>query len=813
MFKKEKFLKNGSLFLAVMSVFFICNIAMAKTVISCGTPVEVTLYAGQTINVGTIAVYNDSANLYIKYTTTDGWTLDETHLVIATSLGDIPQSQKGVPIVGHFPYKTIHSLSVTEYVYVINLEEVGYTVDTELYIAAHADVSLLDDNGNIVQEEGAWGSGINFLGKNWATYFTYIVQSCPQAFLSTPNFSPDTIFSNTDTDIIAAITVEGDFEGDELTLWFCNENGSPLDIAAVLYDNGNLAIGDDIKGDGIFHGVFNINPNSNADLFCRVSDITNQQWSNISRLAVVPYVSDERMDEIANQTTTAKTIYDNVIAAGGSPLEAQAALQDFIASLPGIAEQGVENNGYGSWWITTDGVPCLHNPNVGSSSVRTGSSDQFRQPNPPLPSAVADGKTLLPVNYPTKPLTDENDIVQIQALTLASSNKAPKSKNALLLDVFAFNSENPHIEQVLNDLCYKVERVNLNVTLNHFKSLKNYGVVTVVGHGTTYYKGWMTLWFEEWGSDKGSAQSVINTQIAQTNSESMKKDISAGRLAVTPNKTIAILPAFISFYNKDFPDSLIYMGTCRGAWNDKLAKAFFTAGAATYFGYSDYVGDSWAKARGENLFDHLKGGNTAGTSPEIGMKETDKDPAEFKMFGETDLIIVQPDIVNGYFEEGTLAGWSPVGDARIITKLGTLGVHEGQYMAIVSTGLGSVNESSSILSQKVSPTNDKHTLKFSYNVVSEEPMEWVGTVFDDKFEIIINGSVTLLESVNTSTWSELGGDYFYGGDSTTYHTGWKEYTIDLSSHIGNCVEVQFKTYDQGDSIYDTAALLDSIRLE
>lgn len=809
MFKKGKTLKAGSIFFAAIAVFFICNIAMAQTVTPCGTPGENTLYADQTIDVGTITTYNDNNNLYIKYTTTGGWVLDETHLAVATSLGDIPQV-KGNPILGQFPYKTIHS-SITEYVYVINLEEIGYTVDTELYIAAHADVSLLDDNGNIVQEEGAWGSGINFSGKNWATYFTYIVQSCPQVFLSTPNFSPDTIFSNTSTDIIAAITVKGDFEGDELALWFCNEQGSPLEIAAVLYDNGNLTIGDDIKGDGIFHGVFNINPNSEADLFCRVSDMANQQWSNISRLAVVPYISDERMDEIAGQTTTAKTIYDNVISSGGSPSEAQAALQDFISSLPGIAEQGVENNGYGSWWITTDGVPCLHNPNVGSSSVRTGSSDQSRQPNPPLPSAVAEGKTLLPVNYPTKPLTDENHIVQIQALTLASSNKAPKSKNALLLDVFAFNSENPHIEQVLNDLCYKVERVNGNVTLNHFKSLKNYGVVTVVGHGTTSYEGWMTLWFEEWGSDKGSAQPVINTQIAQT--DSMKKDISTGRLAVAPNNTIAILPAFISHYNSGLPDSLIYMGICRGAWNDKLAKAFFTAGAATYFGYSDTVNDPWAKARGENLFDHLKDGNTTGTAPEIGMKETDDDPAEFKMFGESDLVIVQPDIVNGNFEEGTLAGWSPVGDARIITKLGSLGVYEGQYMAIVSTGLGSVNESTSILSQKVSPTNDKHILKFNYNVVSEEPMEWVGTIFDDKFEIVINGSATLLESVNTSAWSALGGDYFYGGDSTTYHTGWKEYTIDLSSHIGNCVEVQFKTYDQGDSIYDTAALLDSIRLE
>jgi len=172
-------MKKLALFFIVLAsivVFFTCNVALAQTVISCGTPEEVTLYAGQTIDVGTITAYNDSDNLYVKYTTTGGWVLDETHLVVATSLDDIPQKE-GNPVVGHFPYKLVHS-SVTEYVYVINLGEAGYTVDTQLYIAAHADVNFLDDYGNIVQEEGAWGSGDNFPWGNWASYLTYTVQPC-----------------------------------------------------------------------------------------------------------------------------------------------------------------------------------------------------------------------------------------------------------------------------------------------------------------------------------------------------------------------------------------------------------------------------------------------------------------------------------------------------------------------------------------------------------------------------------------------------------------------------------------------------------
>jgi hypothetical protein len=139
------------------------------------------LSPGGNYNCRWSTAYNDSDNLYVKYTTTGSWVLDETHLAVATSLDDIPQ-KNGNPVVGHFPYKSVHS-SVTEYVYVINLEDAGYTVNTELYIAAHADVSLIGDYGNIVQEEGAWGSGNNFPGKNWATFFTYSVQLGNQALL------------------------------------------------------------------------------------------------------------------------------------------------------------------------------------------------------------------------------------------------------------------------------------------------------------------------------------------------------------------------------------------------------------------------------------------------------------------------------------------------------------------------------------------------------------------------------------------------------------------------------------------------------
>ena len=69
-----------------------------------GDPEVFTLFAGQDIPVGTVTVRNDGVNLYVKYETTGGWKMTETHLAVVTNLGDFPITKKGNPKVGLFPY-------------------------------------------------------------------------------------------------------------------------------------------------------------------------------------------------------------------------------------------------------------------------------------------------------------------------------------------------------------------------------------------------------------------------------------------------------------------------------------------------------------------------------------------------------------------------------------------------------------------------------------------------------------------------------------------------------------------------------------
>ena len=144
-------------------------------------------------------------------------------------------------------------------------------------------------------------------------------------------------------------------------------------------------------------------------------------------------------------------------------------------------------------------------------------------------------------------------------------------------------------------------------------------------------------------------------------------------------------------------------------------------------------------------------------------------------------------------------------------------------MAILTTGVGSGTSGyqgatqGSVLSQSFKIGAGQTTLTFDYDVVSEEPHEYVGSSYDDKFyaELVLeNGTVIRLveESVNKSTWYSVSGIDFEGGDNTVYHTKWKTFNFDVSKYQNQRVTIRFVVYDVGDSSWDTAALIDNVKL-
>lgn len=134
-----------------------------------------TLYAGQHIDVGTVSVWNGINEalgvecLYVKYETTGGWVMTETHLEVAPvqresgggipdpipvpSRDEIPQTRRGNPIPGQFTHKHEDLDFEQDDEYIIPLSEIG---DGEVgcgdtfYIAAQASLQNLNNPDELV---------------------------------------------------------------------------------------------------------------------------------------------------------------------------------------------------------------------------------------------------------------------------------------------------------------------------------------------------------------------------------------------------------------------------------------------------------------------------------------------------------------------------------------------------------------------------------------------------------------------------------------------------------------------------------------
>jgi hypothetical protein len=175
----KKFYVGLAVLLMVAALFSIASPAANAEVDYCGTPKLVTLYAGQTIDAGTVTVSNDADNLYVTYTTANGWLLSETHLHVADSLAGIPQTNKGNPKVGNFAYQRSYDPPVSEDTYVIAKSDLSLDANNSVVIAAHAAVVQVDDSGNVIASETGWGDGDPFVDRgSWAMYFQYTWQDC-----------------------------------------------------------------------------------------------------------------------------------------------------------------------------------------------------------------------------------------------------------------------------------------------------------------------------------------------------------------------------------------------------------------------------------------------------------------------------------------------------------------------------------------------------------------------------------------------------------------------------------------------------------
>ncbi len=139
--------------------------------------VVTTLYAGQTIDVGTVTVGidNETDYIYVKYETIDGWYIAETHVFVGTDGSQIPVNKPGNPKIGHFPYSTTHEYG--DGTNVVMYPTIPYETGQAFVVATHAVVYTLDG-----QEETAWSwneEATRFSGKRWGWFLNFSYNGLP----------------------------------------------------------------------------------------------------------------------------------------------------------------------------------------------------------------------------------------------------------------------------------------------------------------------------------------------------------------------------------------------------------------------------------------------------------------------------------------------------------------------------------------------------------------------------------------------------------------------------------------------------------
>ena len=365
-----------------------------------------------------------------------------------------------------------------------------------------------------------------------------------------------------------------------------------------------------------------------------------------------------------------------------------------------------------------------------------------------------------------------------------------------------------------------------DVTVNDFKDLGKYNIAVIAMHGGDYSLGMPVLVTHEFFSEEKDALYA--------------EDLACGNVTKAYGHYGIVSSFFTDNYNMDEMNDTIIVAQCcnfygKGDTIDYcVSESMLDSGASTVIGYHNSVESIYSRNVMKEVVDKLIYGYTAEQAVEsakslYGDCDGHITNAAYPVIdGFRNKMLHSEGISNGGFDEtSTPIYWNCEGDTRTVKRLGTFRPTSGGRMGYISTGIGSQEidymnaTEGSVISQTFKVPENATTLSFKYNIISEEPLEWLGTQYDDTFKALlynINGSeITELayESIKNSSpdkWTLVPNLDFEGGDDTTYTLGWQTVSFDLSQYAGTYVTLRFCIYDAGDSIYDSIALIDEVKV-
>lgn len=628
--------------------------------------------------------------------------------------------------------------------------------------------------------------------------------------------SQDYVYKNETANITvnAEVSVKDDKKLDEVTLYEVKDGDT--DKKAEMKDDGSTLSGDDVPEDSIYSVKEDFKGENDGKIELRVGGKVEGESDVVySGIVVINVLNKPSESDLQGNLDIQKDLnkkFDDLKENKNAKATAEALLAYINKEKKDEIEvAGISENGTGVWWQYKN-TGILGGVSNFDEEIRSGGQGDGQGSNKALVS-----KSSVKSSYGF-----------VSTAEAAKKKNEPEVQNtkALYLGPYLHQfkeTDDYHdgwktIKDSKCPKCETTEKKDAEVTVQDFKGLDKYGIVMIISHGDTWFNGEMK------STAKGTQ--VITYTYQEVTLDNMLEnlpDLLSNKLAIGYNNHYVVLPGYIKAYNSKFPNSLVYMGTCRGAYNGTMASAFISRGAKTYIGFTQYVNSKYAKdVAGEFFKSFIEKGKTTSESfgeavAAKGKSDNNTPKAFFRMFGANNLKMGGQNVQNTGFEEG-LTGWGYEGDARVIPRLGSLKAQEGKRMAIISTGLGSVSDSNSVLTQTICSKEGKLKLGFKYNFVSEEPMEYVGSSYDDELivTVSINGSAKTIvnRTINNSSWSAIGGINFAGGDETTFQTGWASISEDLGEiKKDDVVVIEFRVKDKGDSIYDSAALIDAVTVD
>ncbi|MCB9897302.1 MAG: hypothetical protein H6825_04800 [Planctomycetes bacterium] len=653
--------------------------------------------------------------------------------------------------------------------------------------------------------------------------------------------TPDVVFLGENTEIAALVSLS-----DISTL------DSEVDLVRVvdgvdewvadMYDDGILGgHGDEIEGDRVFTARFVVDPQQAGQDDYRVTVGTSHGFvatsDAVSLLAAEP-ISDAQIALLLSDQSGMQAVIDQALIDGDLPQ----VLDDLLAQLqadPDVDEAGLSPGGTGIWLVYANGVPAVVSastdgvkggPTADDSAARRAAVpfDPRRGESPVLPgverqaafppySAFTPGAGLSP--------TSSTTALKALSKNLVGSNKV----RALCAQYWDWGESDdvPAMSKLLqDDGCFVVTESKYGAegfgVLDDWKHLGDYGVVLVSSHGDSFFPKVSQKWKGRFGwADTATGIVIVDSNVGASvaSVRANAADLIAGRMVIW-GTTFGLTPTFVTKYSGEMPNSVVYMSICRGAFNSTMANAFTGKGAGCFFGYTDYVAVSFCKQVGPPLLTELLAEDAMVADAFVpGLVETDSDPAEFEMWGSLTLELARGGLSDESFESGNIHGaWTTAGDARIVSGLGDASPTSGGLCAIISTGLGYTTSSGS-MSQVVCLPADATLLVFDWDFFSEEFLEWCGSIYQDRFIVTMTAvdppgaPVTLFETeVDALCGSVHPADVsFDEGDVHT--TGWQSSAVDIpAAFAGTAVRLTFSCTDVGDSIYDSAILIDQIEI-